>query len=73
VTDAKLAMLITATRNAYHELAAGADPGPVYTTLEATYSAHGIAADTSVAESSIDWFEGGILVDALTEAIDASG
>lgn len=65
--DSTLSLLITATRDTYHALANGAETADAYATLVSTYAAHGL--DANVAESSVDWFEGGTLADDLTDAI----
>jgi hypothetical protein len=58
-----LSQLIAATRGAYRALENGANPDPVYADLRAFYATQGLDADT--AESSVDWFEGGTLVEDL--------
>lgn len=64
-----LPALTSATRVAYRALENGADPNPVYDDLRATYAEHGL--DANVAESSVDWLEGGpgLLTESLTDAI----
>jgi hypothetical protein len=61
--------LIIVTRGAYRALENGADPNPVYADLKAAYAAQGL--DANVAESSIDWLEGGasLLAESLEEEI----
>ena len=46
-----------ATRDAYHELANGADSETTYAALTATFAEFGLDAD--VAESAVDWYENG--------------
>ena len=69
-----LATLVRATRNAYGELvaayeAAAGEPDheatvmPIYHRLTAIYAEHGL--DENVAESSVDWCEGGTLVESV--------
>lgn len=58
--------LIDFTRTAYRALEQGADTDAVYAGLTAAYAAQGL--DANVAESSIDWLEGGALL--LTESLE---
>lgn len=60
--------LITATREAYTLLVDGDDPTNVYARLAKTYKEHGL--DANIAESSVDWFEGGTLVEDLERELD---
>jgi hypothetical protein len=64
-----LSQLIAATRSAYGCLILhGADTEAVYESLTKTYAEHGL--DANVAESSVDWFEGGTLADDLADALN---
>jgi hypothetical protein len=64
----ELSTLIAATRDAYTLLANGSDPDGVYARLAKAYAFYGL--DANVAESSVDWLEGGTLTDDLTDALD---
>lgn len=46
-----------ATRDAYNELANGADTDTTYAALAATFAEFGL--DANVAESAVDWYENG--------------
>jgi hypothetical protein len=63
-----LADLTAATRDAYHALGRGDDATAVYAGLERIYTTYGL--DANVAESSIDWIEGGTLVEDLLHELD---
>jgi hypothetical protein len=68
-----LAALVSATRGAYGSLvnadtdAGDEATGPIYESLIATYASHGLDENTAV--SSIDWYEGGTLIEDLTDAL----
>jgi hypothetical protein len=59
--------LIAATREAY-TLVDGNDPTNVYPRLVKAYDEHGL--DANIAESSVDWLEGGTLVEDLEHELD---
>lgn len=59
--------LVTATRGAYRALEAEGDVDAIYANLKNIYAEHGL--DANVAESSVDWFEGGTLREDLTDAL----
>lgn len=63
-----IAELVDATREAYTLLVDDHDPESVYAHLTTIYAEHGL--DANIAESSVDWFEGGTLTDDLTDALD---
>lgn len=63
ITTALLELLVSATREAYTLLVDGNDPAGVYARLTNTYAEYGL--DANVAESSVDWYEGGTLVESL--------
>lgn len=67
MTAAKVEKLVAATRAAYRQLEGGADAEDVLAPLVALFARHGLDAD--VAESSLDWLEGGTLADDLNDAI----
>lgn len=63
-----LTQLVTATRNACRALERGDETADVYAALASAYAAHGLNAD--VAESSVDWLEGGTLAEDLEYELD---
>jgi hypothetical protein len=62
-----LAHLMAATRTAYRNLEAGFHTEAVYGILTDVFSQHGL--DANVAESAVDWLEGGTLAEDLTDAL----
>lgn len=68
MADTVIAVLVAATRSAYGSLILhGADVEATYNQLTKAYAAHGL--DANVAESSIDWFEGGTLAEDLADVL----
>lgn len=60
--------LIATTWAAYHRLTNDEDADEVYASLTVFYATHGL--DANVAESSIDWAEGGTLAESLEYELD---
>jgi hypothetical protein len=63
--------LIAATRAAYRRLENDENSEEVYASVTAFYATHGL--DANVAESSIDWLEGGTLAEDLERELNRLG
>jgi hypothetical protein len=70
-TEDILPDLVDATEEAYGKLADGKDADKVYAKLKSFYAEHGL--DENVAESSVDWLEGGTLTEDLKDALERRG